>query len=156
MTMEPWAKRIYDRMNELGLNQAELAKACGLKGPSISGWFGKASKPTRMIGGDNLIAVGKVLDLTPEWIITGRGAKTAAESHSHSVRLEPLMIAETHRALSRIYAEKGRTYRIEDEPARFVRVYEARASMSSKPNQDEWVEFGRKLEAIMAPMGASA
>ena len=80
--------------------------------------------------------------------------ETAQLSRSQSVRLDPLMIAETHQALREVYEEAGRVYRIEDEPARFVRVYELRASLSDKPSQDEWIQFGRKLAAVMVPQGA--
>lgn len=155
MEMEPWAKRIHERMRNLGKTQAELAKACGIKESSISGWFGKGSRPTRMISGDNLVLAAKFLGVTPEWIIIGKGQpEIAQQSHSQAVRLDPLMIAETHRALREVYAETGRVYQIEDEPARFVRVYELRASLSDAPNQDDWVQFGRKLAAIMTPQGA--
>jgi transcriptional regulator with XRE-family HTH domain len=154
MEMEPWAHRIYSRMAELGRNQSELAKACGIKEPSVSGWFGKGSRPTRMISGDNLVSVAKFLGLTPEWIITGKGKKSASDQGSQSVRLDPLMIAETHRALREVYEEEGRVYRIEAEPARFMRVYELRASMSNTPSQEEWVQFGMKLAAVMTPQGA--
>lgn len=154
MEMEPWAHRIFARMNELGLKQTELARACGIKESSVSGWFGKGSRPTRMISGDNLVTVADFLDLKARWIITGKGAKSASDSRSQSVRLDPLMIAETHRALREVYEEAGRVYRIEDEPARFMRVYELRASLSDHPSQDEWVQFGRKLAAVMVPQGA--
>jgi transcriptional regulator with XRE-family HTH domain len=89
MEMEPWAHRIYARLTKLGQTQAALAKACGISEPSISGWFGKASRPTRMIAGDNLVYAAKFLETTPEWIITGRGqADSAMPSHSQSMRLQ--------------------------------------------------------------------
>lgn len=36
--MEIWAKRIHDRMIEVGKKPADLARACGIKPGSVSGW----------------------------------------------------------------------------------------------------------------------
>lgn len=155
MEMEPWATRIHTRMTELGLQQNDLAKACGIKESSVSGWFGKGSRPTRMLSGDNLVHVAKRLGVTPEWIITGKEAvKFASDQQSHSVRLDPDMIAETHKALRELYHDNRRIFNIEDEPARFLQVYQTRAGMSDEPSQDEWIAFGRKL-AVLVPQGAT-
>lgn len=146
--MEPWAQRIYDEMARLGVKQAELAAACHIKPGSVSGWFG-GGKLTKMISGDNLLLVAERLNLQPKWIMTGKGPKSAS-GYVSSVGLDPDMVAESHAALRNSYEDENRVYRIEDDPARFVRVYDLRASLSAAPTQDEWVQYGRKLQAIIA------
>ena len=91
--MEPWAKRIFDLLQEgkaEGRSQKALAKACGLSQPSISQWFSDTgNKPaTRMIMGDNLIAAARYLGTTPEYIMTGVGGPS-----SHGMGLDPDTLA---------------------------------------------------------------
>lgn len=155
MTMEPWAKRIYSRMNDLGRTQADLAKACGVKGASVSGWFGKGSRPAKMLTGENVVMAARFLGVTAEWIITGRGAPEAVlPSQSQLVQLDPDKVAETHAALSRSFHEVGIKYDIESDAARFVRAYQLRDAMPANPSRDEWVQYGQKLQEIIAPQGA--
>ena len=91
--MEPWAKRIFDLLQEgkaEGRSQKALAKACGLSQTSISQWFSDTgNKPaTRMIMGDNLIAAARYLGTTPEYIMTGVGGPS-----SHGMGLDPDTLA---------------------------------------------------------------
>lgn len=81
--------------------------------------------------------------------------ETAQLRNSHSLRLDPVMITETHRALRELEEDEGRNFSLEDEAgaARFALVYEMRAAMSEKPTQAEWVQFGRKLAAIKIQTG---
>jgi hypothetical protein len=69
--MEPWAERIHERMTAIGKKPVELARACGIKAGSVSGWFGQG-KPTKMISGDNLVSAASFLGISPSFIMTGR------------------------------------------------------------------------------------
>lgn len=89
--MEEWAQRIHERMVAQGKIAAELARACKIKPGSVSGWFGQG-KPTKMISGDNLVAVASFLNTSPEFIMTGRGAAEIAESQPE--RLDDETIAQ--------------------------------------------------------------
>ncbi|WP_258194540.1 S24 family peptidase [Janthinobacterium sp. PAMC25594] len=52
------------------MNQTELARACGVKPPSVHGWLtGKA----KFLRGENLLLAAKALGVTQEWLATGRG-----------------------------------------------------------------------------------
>lgn len=75
--MSPWAARIKELLGDRP--QSALAAACGIKPPSVSQWFSDGVKRTSMIGGDNLIAVAKFLNTTPEWIMTGRGQRDLSQ-----------------------------------------------------------------------------
>lgn len=76
--MTPWAKRIEQRLSELdGKSQAGLAKACGIKAPSVNGWLSGESK---MINGANLVASARYLNTTAEWIMTGRGSHNSTSA----------------------------------------------------------------------------
>lgn len=88
----------------------------------------------------------------PQWT----SAEDSSPSQSQPMRLDPEMLAETHRVLRELYHEHGRTYSLEEPAAaaRFVQVYAMRSAMPDQPSQDEWVQFGRKLAAI-TPQGAA-
>lgn len=88
--LPPWAQRIEDLLRaDPTKSAAGLARACGIKGGSVSGWFGKG-KPTKMISGDNLVSAAAYLGTTPEYIMTGR--QSAAPSQSHPVNMDLEML----------------------------------------------------------------
>jgi transcriptional regulator with XRE-family HTH domain len=72
-------------MDAMGLNQTQLAAACGLRPPSINDWF---SGKTKMIDGKNLVLAARALNTTPEWIMTGKGV--SEQSHELGINL-PMM-----------------------------------------------------------------
>lgn len=86
--MSEWGERIGRRMSELGMSQTDLANACGIKPPSVNNWL---SGETKMIGGENLVAVARALSTSPEWIMTGKGD---AHRQSQPARLDQQMMAE--------------------------------------------------------------
>lgn len=53
---------------------ADIARACGIKPPSVSDWL---SGKTKSIKGDNLLATAKLFGVRPEWLSTGLGSPTA-------------------------------------------------------------------------------
>lgn len=55
------------------ITKAGLARACGIKAPSVSAWF---SGDTAEIEGKNLLAAAAYLKVRPEWLATGRGPKS--------------------------------------------------------------------------------
>lgn len=91
--MEEWATRLYEVMTAAGRTQAELARACGLKPGSVSGWFGQG-KPTKMISGDNLVTAAAFLNTTAEYIMTGRGPRTGEAGPSHTERPDDATMAQ--------------------------------------------------------------
>lgn len=147
--------RLDIAMRDASVIAADLARACGIKPASVSDWI---TGKTKTIKGANLLAAARLLGVTPEWLSTGRGPRTAPGRDSQLVRLDPSMIAITHRVLRDLYKSDlgDDTFCIEDDvsAARFVQVYALRAGLSARPSPEEWVEYGRKLEVIMKPQGA--
>lgn len=56
--------------------QAALARACGIKPPSVNDWL---SGKTRKIEGENLLRAAAFLNVTPTWLATGKGPMRAGE-----------------------------------------------------------------------------
>ena len=108
-------------------------------------------KSARGVSDANAAKVETRLGKEPGWMDSDL---SAPEGRSQALRLDPNMLAETHKALRELYQESGRVFSIEEEPARFVQVYQMRAGMSEEPSQDEWIKFGRKL-VVMPPQGAT-
>ena len=58
-------------------SQAGLARACGIKTPSVSGWF---TGKTKTLTFENAIKAAAYLGVSTEWLATGEG-----DMHSSSV-----------------------------------------------------------------------
>lgn len=52
------------------ISQAALARACGIKAPSVNDWL---SGKTKAIEGQNLLLAADFLGVSPKWLATGRG-----------------------------------------------------------------------------------
>lgn len=67
---EPMSKRIAARRKELNLTQDQVAKYCGINRVSVSNWetIGKNGTSPK---GENLLSLSKILQCSPEWLITG-------------------------------------------------------------------------------------
>lgn len=76
--IETWHDRLNARMRELGVKAVDLARACGVKPPSVSDWRSGKSKE---IEGHNLLRAAKFLQVEPEWLRTGRLPKHIATSN---------------------------------------------------------------------------
>lgn len=53
-------------------SQAALARACGIRGPSVSAWL---SGHTKTLEGENLLNAARFFNVSPEWLATGRGQR---------------------------------------------------------------------------------
>lgn len=52
------------------ISQAALARACGIRAPSVNDWI---SGKTKTIEGQNLLLAAEYLKVSPMWLATGRG-----------------------------------------------------------------------------------
>lgn len=69
------AQRLTNAMAIKGISQAELARACNVKPPSVHGWLsGKA----KFLRGENLLLAAAALGVSQQWLATGEGAMQAA------------------------------------------------------------------------------
>ncbi len=56
------------------ITQADLARACAIKPPSVSDWL---NGKTKRLSGSNLLAAARLLGVRPDWLATGKGQMRA-------------------------------------------------------------------------------
>lgn len=72
--------RIKLALEKSGITQAQLARACGVKPPSVNGWLNGKSKYLR---GENLLAAAKALGVSHHWLATGKGLMVEDSDSEH-------------------------------------------------------------------------
>lgn len=137
-----------------GKEKKALAAHMGVSEQAVQKWI-KEGKIAR----DNVREICLFLGCSADellGLIPIRDDATAPASQSQLVRLDPVMLSETHAALSNLERKQGRKFSLEesDYAAQFVQLYCLRAGMSAQPTTEEWVAYVRKLDAITAPQGA--
>lgn len=82
--------RLKLAMQAAGVSQADLARACGVKPPSIHGWLSGKSKFLR---GENLLQASLALNVRPDWLATGKGEMplTTAVNEIREPNVTPLV-----------------------------------------------------------------
>lgn len=70
--MENLSDRVAQRLKELGLRPVDISKALGVGRGTVSSWTSGNNSPT----GERLIQLSKLLQTTPEWLLTGKGVTT--------------------------------------------------------------------------------
>ena len=83
------SERLRFAMRRAGISQAELARACGVKAPSVHSWLSGKSKFLR---GHNLLAAAKALNVSQTWLATGKGAIFPGSAETHAGDLEFLSL----------------------------------------------------------------
>lgn len=68
--MTSLSERLKVAIADAGISKTELARRCGVKPPSVSGWFSGKSKFLR---GENLLRAAAALNVSDTWLATGRG-----------------------------------------------------------------------------------
>lgn len=71
-----WNKRITIARTRLGINKSEFSRRVGVSTATTTDW---ESGQIKMIDGSNLVKVAAVLNVTPEWIMTGFGPRDASD-----------------------------------------------------------------------------
>ena len=59
--------RIFERIRQLDMTQKEFSEETGIKQSTISEWKKNGTNPTS----DKIMAICHVLDVTPEWLLSG-------------------------------------------------------------------------------------
>ena len=73
--MSSLAERIADLTSDMKRGwQAQLARACGIKPPSVAAWL---SGETKSIDGNNLLVAASFFHVQPKWLQSGIGQKAA-------------------------------------------------------------------------------
>ena len=141
--METWARRIEERLKLGHQGPSDLARACKIKPSSISEWFGRASKTTKMISGDNLVAAAKFLGVTEEWIMTG--AAPIERSVSQPERLDHERLLTSIQFLEKLFAAHHEPYVIPQELPLLAAVYDELVTASEPNMVDMTIRFGNLL-----------
>lgn len=72
------AERIRSRLDDLEMSAAELARRARVKPPSVALWL---DGTTKSIKGENLLLAAQALQVTPDWLATGKGPKFPGSTH---------------------------------------------------------------------------
>ena len=59
--------RIFERIKQLSITQKEFAEKAGIRQSTISEWKKNKTNPSS----DKILPICKVLDVTPEWLLSG-------------------------------------------------------------------------------------
>lgn len=59
--------RIFEKLEELGMTQKEFSEKTGIAQTTVSDWRKKRTNPTA----EKIMVICKVLDVTPEWLLSG-------------------------------------------------------------------------------------
>lgn len=65
------SERIFERLQELGMNQKEFSQKTGILQSTVSEWKNKHTNPSA----DKIMIICSVLDVTPEWLLSGAEVK---------------------------------------------------------------------------------
>ncbi|WP_025517557.1 helix-turn-helix domain-containing protein [Bordetella trematum] len=66
--MSTLAERLREALDEAGVKQVELARAAGIKPPSVADWL---NGKTKNIKGANLVSVAQFLNVSEAWLADG-------------------------------------------------------------------------------------
>jgi SOS-response transcriptional repressor LexA len=82
----PLADRLLTAMERAGLSQADLARACDVKPPSVNGWLsGKA----KFLRGENLLKASAALGVNEKWLATGEGPMLGSQDALSNIEPGP-------------------------------------------------------------------
>lgn len=63
--------RVFERLRQLNMTQRKFSEETGIACSTISEWKSKGTNPTS----EKIMIICKVLDVTPEWLLSGATAK---------------------------------------------------------------------------------
>ncbi|MEO5811570.1 MAG: helix-turn-helix transcriptional regulator [Rhodanobacter sp.] len=123
------ATRIRQSLDAIGMSQAELARRCNVKPPSVSGWLSGKSKFLR---GENLLRAADALDVSNQWLATGKGSKIRTANMVNDQRpeymvgapIDPDIVLHVAQALHNVFDELGLAYDFTAHPQIFITAYQ--------------------------------
>ena len=66
------SERLFKRMKAIGMSQKMFSEKTGIAQSTISEWKKKKTNPTS----EKIMIICEVLDVTPEWLLSGTGKKS--------------------------------------------------------------------------------
>lgn len=73
--MNTLAERLKQAMDDAGVKQVDIARAAGIKPPSVADWL---TGRTKNIRGANLVSVARYLNVSEAWLADGKLPKERA------------------------------------------------------------------------------
>jgi len=118
--MKTLADRLSTAMKKANVSQAELARLCGVKPPSVNGWLSGKSKFLR---GENLLKAAAVLQVSEDWLATGQGEANAPKRKAIA-RLDAELLAAAYFFLDNTFKVLGKRFSMASDASLFADVYE--------------------------------
>ena len=76
------SERIFERLKLLSMSQKEFSEATGIQQSTISEWKKNKTNPSS----DKILTICKVLDVSPEWLLSGVDPATSrTKNHKYYV-----------------------------------------------------------------------
>ena len=76
------SERIIERLQQISMSQKDFAAQVGIQQSTISEWKKNKTNPSS----DKILAICKILDVTPEWLLSGVDpAASRAKNHDYYV-----------------------------------------------------------------------
>lgn len=121
--------RLREALDDAGMSQAELARRCGVKPPSVNGWLSGKSKFLR---GENLLRAAAALGVADQWLATGKGPKTRQSGavndgyadYAVINEIDADLVLHVAQALHNVHKELGLTYDFVANPKLFITAYQ--------------------------------
>lgn len=111
------AERINARMRDLPMQQVDLARRVGVKPPSVAGW---RTGRTQSLKGETLIKAAAALQVSPDWLATGKGAM---QPNAMSSVQEPAPVYDDPLVVEAAEIMRALPYKRRLEALSFLRVY---------------------------------
>jgi hypothetical protein len=139
------------------VTQAALAKACGVRQPSVSDWL---SGRTRSLDSNHLIAASRFLRVSPEWLATGRGEMRSGEGRaknspsglggqSQNGRIDATTLGKAMKFAKAYLAARGELPEIENRPQLVLTAYDVIAEIEATAGEADFVEaMGRMARRL--------
>ncbi|AUV49956.1 helix-turn-helix domain-containing protein [Bordetella bronchiseptica] len=122
--MSTLAERLREAMDDAGIKQVQVARAAGIKPPSVADWL---NGKTKNIRGANLVSVAQLLNVSEAWLADGVLPK---ERRLDSDWPFPKIPKQRYYTLS-----EAQRAGIEEWVARQVEAYASDAESKSSPNE---------------------
>lgn len=133
--MANWNQRLKARREALGMSSAVFARRVGVKPPTVFEW---ENEQTKNLKAKNLLKIATVLGVTPDWLLTGKGAAAldmptpGATTSETEISADVLELA---RLLMTLTPPQREALMAVAETYRTVRAA-ARSSITKKDDQD--------------------
>jgi transcriptional regulator with XRE-family HTH domain len=164
------AERLAQAMREATppVSQADLARACGIKPPSVHAWLSGKAKDIR---GDNAVKAARKLGITVEWLTTGRGPmrpypaqgagqvstvgeRRAAMEGTSQYGSVDARILEDAEAWAQIFeTASGRPYSRREKTELMSRVYAQISANGGRLSDQSHREYLQELERLIRARG---